>query len=393
MLAADLAIANSRLIWTIPQSDFEAPAEVARLIEAAESARPTRGPFRIYRMTGWYPEHFSRTRSENRFREWVAWERGTLQPYYALPLNLEYCAAIGHLELDEYIAFFRPRALPLPSAMAGVLGVPAGEQVVYYPRRSYDLWGARYFLLPAAHDWQSTARGFAAFLDNTELVYPDREMLDETGNSQGRESWRARNDWQLRRNRAAYPRAWIVHSARLRQPIRGLEERASLMRTITYMNDPIWQQSDRSVFHLGHAALVETDRPQDLSWCLSEAGVGPNELVTVSSYEPQRVKLRAHLDQPGLVILADTYYPGWRLTIDGKAAPIYRANRLMRAAAVREGDHTLVYSYEPDSFRLGAILTAMGLIVASALAWGSGRTPHRLRQLDPAGERRDWITE
>jgi hypothetical protein len=53
------------------------------------------------------------------------------------------------------------------------------------------------------------------------------------------------------------------------------------------------------------------------------------------------VELSAWLDSLGLVILADPYYPGWRLTFDGETEPIYRANRLMRASPVLAGEHTL----------------------------------------------------
>jgi uncharacterized membrane protein YfhO len=81
------------------------------------------------------------------------------------------------------------------------------------------------------------------------------------------------------------------------------------------------------------------------------------------------------MDSPGLVILADTDYPGWRLSIDGRPAPILRANRLMRGAAVRAGQHTLVYTYEPVSFRVGAIVSAIGWIVLLRLAWSSWREP------------------
>jgi uncharacterized membrane protein YfhO len=56
--------------------------------------------------------------------------------------------------------------------------------------------------------------------------------------------------------------------------------------------------------------------------------------VAIVEVQPQRVILKARLDRPGLVILADSYYPGWQLAIDGQAATIYRANRLMRGAAV-----------------------------------------------------------
>ena len=59
------------------------------------------------------------------------------------------------------------------------------------------------------------------------------------------------------------------------------------------------------------------------------------------------------LDSPGLVILADVYYPGWELTIDGKPAPIYRVNGVMRGAAGPDRPHRLVYTYDPQSFRIG----------------------------------------
>ncbi len=66
--------------------------------------------------------------------------------------------------------------------------------------------------------------------------------------------------------------------------------------------------------------------------------------MTITKYGEQRVELEAVLDRPGLVILADVYYPGWRLTIDGKPAPIYRTNRVMRGAAVPAGRSHLVYT-------------------------------------------------
>jgi hypothetical protein len=139
------------------------------------------------------------------------------------------------------------------------------------------------------------------------------------------------------------------------------------------MNDPLWSEPDRPVFNLRQAALIETDDRKEFSRFIGHGPVAPSESVAVVRYEPQRVELRANLERPGLVILADTYYPGWRLTIDGKPAPIYRANRLMRGAAVATGEHTLIYTYQPGSFRYGAIISAAGLIMLTGLAWSSWR--------------------
>lgn len=370
LLSADLALANARLVWTAPQAAFDAPSEAARLIEAAERSDPSPGPFRVHRMPGgWFPVQFGTTGNARRHSELIAWARETLYPLFALPLGLEYCTTIGSLEVEDYAAFFHPRPMPVPAGMAQILGVPAGLPVVYFPRRSFDLWGARYFLLPASADWSSQERGFASFLDKTELVYPEADLLYQRQSREGREPWSLRHDWQLRRNLAAYPRAWLVHSASVRSPASNPDTRAQRIRTLIYMNDPIWSERGRPVLDLRQTALIETSDKESLKGFLSRTAVGAAESVAVIKYGPQRVELLASLDRPGLVILADTYYPGWRLTIDGKPAPIYRANRMMRGAAVPAGEHTLVYTYEPGSFRIGAIVSLVGAIVVLILTW------------------------
>jgi len=376
LLAADLAVANARLIWTAPQVAFDAPSEAARLIDAAERSDPSPGPFRVHRMSPWYPVHFSLTRSPDRLREMITWGQGTLQPMFGLPFGLQYCRTqVGAWELDDYNAFFRPQAMPVSAEVVRTLGLPAGQPVLYFPRRCFDLWGARYFLLPALPDWMSRERGFASFLDQTDLLHPGSELLQSGDLATGGEPWGVRQDWQLRRNRASYPRAWLVHYARFRPPVRDPDARAGLIRSLAFMNDPLWNDPSRTVLDLRAVALIETDDKESLRGFISPSPVGRSESVAVVKYEPQRVELRASLERPGLVILADTYYPGWRLSIDGKAAPIYRTNLLMRGAAVPTGEHTLVYTYEPESFRIGAIISIAGLIVLVALALAQASGP------------------
>ncbi len=375
LLASDLAVANARLICTVPQTEFEAPAEAARLIEAAERTDPASGPYRIHRMWDWHPIHFGTKSTAQRLRELNAWDRETLSPLFALPLGLEYCATIGSLELEDYVALFSPQAMPAPAGMARALGVREGQPVTYFPRRCFDLWGARYFLLPASPDWGSRERGFASFLDQTELIHPHPDRLRLERDRASPEPWVLNHDWQLRRNRAAYPRAWLVHHARVRPPAREPDARAELIRSLAFANDRIWNDPGRTILDPRAVALIETDDAKALKGYIYPSSVGPKESVAVVKHEPQRVELRASLDHPGLVILADTFYPGWRLTIDGRPAPIFQANRLMRGAPVASGRHTLVYKYEPGSFRLGAMISTAGLIVLSALAWSTRRQP------------------
>ncbi len=85
--------------------------------------------------------------------------------------------------------------------------------------------------------------------------------------------------------------------------------------------------------------------------------------------------MEVDLKTPGLVILADAYYPGWKLTINGKPATIYRTNRMMRGAAVEAGKSTLVYTYDPASFRVGVTISMIGLFALAALGLWSARRP------------------
>ncbi len=369
LLTGDLAVANRESIFTIPQFGYDTPPEAARLIEAAERSQPSPGPFRIHRMTGSYPPRFLTAKSTDRFVELITWGRQTLHPLFALPLNLQYCATSGTLELDDHAALFNPQLMTMPGEIARVLGEQAGQPVLYFPRRSFDLWGARYLLLPAVSDWASPVRGYASFLDKTDLIYPEPEVLFETRGRDGQEPWRIGQDWQLRRNRAAFPRAWVVHHARLRPPASDPDSRARLMRTLVFMNDPIWREPGRSVLDLRQSAVIETNDLEPLQPFISPTPVGPSEQVVVTTHEPQRVELTVSLEQPGFVILADTYYPGWHLKIDGRPAPILRANRLMRAACVSAGEHRLLFTYEPESFRIGAVISTVALLTLFILGW------------------------
>ena len=119
------------------------------------------------------------------------------------------------------------------------------------------------------------------------------------------------------------------------------------MRTLAFMNDPIWTDNDRPGLRPPAGSPDRDRRRGGLHGFSSRTPVGPSESVSVVKYEPQRVELRAVLERPGLVILADTVLSGLALTIDGQPAPIFRANRMMRGAAVPAGEHVLVYTYEP----------------------------------------------
>jgi uncharacterized membrane protein YfhO len=72
--------------------------------------------------------------------------------------------------------------------------------------------------------------------------------------------------------------------------------------------------------------------------------------------------VQVQAEQPGWLVLADTWYPGWQVQVDGQPANLLRANYLFRAVALPAGAHAVSFTYRPLSFWVG-----LGI---SLLAWG-----------------------
>ena len=88
----------------------------------------------------------------------------------------------------------------------------------------------------------------------------------------------------------------------------------------------------------------------------------PTATATITQYQPQRVSITTQSIKPQLLLLNDTYYPGWNATIDGQPAPILRANHAFRAVALPIGSHQVVFSYQPLSVKLGGLITLIGIL-------------------------------
>jgi hypothetical protein len=377
-LTVDLAAANARYVLTVPQALYDSTPEVVAIIRAAEKASPSPGPYRVHRMPIWNPLTWRDTASTDRVRDFVEWEHATIQPKYGITHGVQYTMTMGVAELYDYEWFFGGFTREQPEDVTRSLGVAPRTKVVVYPRRPFDMWNTRYFVLPAyANKWTDEHRGFASLLDMSEPIFPAADAFLGPDGQAKKEDWLRKRDFQVRRNLQAYPRAWVVHDARSLKPITGLNrsDRDLPMQEILYSNEPLWREANRAVYDPLRLVWVDEERRGELAPYLSGGETRPTEAVTVTRYEPDRVELDVTMDRPGVVVLADVYYPGWSLTIDGKPARIYRANRMMRGAAVFGGRHTLVYTYWPASFRIGLIVSCAALAVFVLLALGFIRHP------------------
>jgi membrane protein YfhO len=92
--------------------------------------------------------------------------------------------------------------------------------------------------------------------------------------------------------------------------------------------------------------------------------------VGIAREELHRVELDATLTAPGLLVLADSYYPGWRAFVDDEEVAIRPVNHLFRGVPLPAGAHRVRFEYRPASFLAGAALSLLALATWLALAAG-----------------------
>jgi len=154
------------------------------------------------------------------------------------------------------------------------------------------------------------------------------------------------------RRRTPPPRVRVLFQAVL---ARDMEEAARLLNT--HAN------------HLGETVVIEEGDPGFV--CKRPGALPRPEILDRRSNE---VRIRLDMGQGrGYLLLADAHAPGWQALLDGVEIPIRPADVAMRAVAVPEGIHEVVFRYSPLWWWLGLPLAGLGVLMG--MAWTFLRLP------------------
>ena len=209
------------------------------------------------------------------------------------------------------------------------LAAPPGVAPLATRRRLLDLAALRFLIVPS---------GLPG-------VMPELDALIRDGGFEPRAL--AGEGLALFENPHALPRAYVVYRARPAPPP------DELLATISRAEfDPLVATYVEGAVDLGPAADTA---PR-------------GEAARIVRDDERVVEIDAVLAAPGLVVLADSFYPGWRATVDGAPASIVAANHLFRGVRAPAGPHRIRFEYRPLSVALGVVGSAIGWVVIVVLA-------------------------
>ncbi len=150
-------------------------------------------------------------------------------------------------------------------------------------------------------------------------------------------------------NTGALPRVFGVHRAELiAAPERQLER----------ILEPDFAYRETVVLERAPAGLT-----------LPEASPAAAPVIEALREDPAGswIEVRCRFSAPGLLVVLDNHYPGWRATVDGEPADIVRANYTFRAVAVAAGTHVVRMDYRPTHWPVSLALAALGAIALVVL--------------------------
>jgi membrane protein YfhO len=158
-------------------------------------------------------------------------------------------------------------------------------------------------------------------------------------------------------NARALPRAWLATGER----VASGEEALSIIRTGKTPDGSRWNPLE--------TALVE--RSTGLGSDPGNKGEQKSP-PTVTHHEPNQLVVKTESTVPGILVVSENHYPGWRAYVDGRMVKILRVNYNQRGVPVPAGDHVVTFAYWPLSVLAGVAISALTLL--GLLLWTNGRT-------------------
>jgi uncharacterized membrane protein YfhO len=90
----------------------------------------------------------------------------------------------------------------------------------------------------------------------------------------------------------------------------------------------------------------------------------------ILEYFQGRIKLLIENTEPSLLVINESYHPGWKAFSDSQQVEIIRANYLFMGVSLETGKHEIDLRFRPPAFVIGVLISCLtvGLILFIAIA-------------------------
>jgi hypothetical protein len=134
---------------------------------------------------------------------------------------------------------------------------------------------------------------------------------------------------------------------------------AWLVNNVVTVNNPDEEILTTCETDPAQMAVVDVSR-----FPMSRTSFNAEGTVQLVEYEPNQLTYQAQLSDEAFVVFSEVYYPkGWQVTVNGEEADHIRANYILRAMVLPAGNHTIEFTFRPQSYVVGNTV----MLISSAI--------------------------
>src|SRR2546423_8184713 len=117
-------------------------------------------------------------------------------------------------------------------------------------------------------------------------------------------------------------------------------------------------------FDVKRAALFDTSARVRASVGVQELPAPAAVTTSVSHYEPGKVRIDLSAPAPAgaSLIVSENYYPGWKATVDGKPAPVGRADYTFIGVELPDGARSIQLDFTSPTYERGKVITWIAIL-------------------------------
>ncbi|MBR6842175.1 MAG: YfhO family protein [Prevotella sp.] len=143
---------------------------------------------------------------------------------------------------------------------------------------------------------------------------------------------------------------------------------AWMVDKIQYVNNANEEMAAVGKIDLRHEAVADAKFKSQLGEAIAQDTAS---VVTITEYEPNRLKYYVNTGKGGVLVFSEIYYPGWTATVDGEPVELGRVDYILRALNIKPGKHEVELAFFPTSVNTTETIAYLAYVVLLLIIAGA----------------------
>lgn len=140
------------------------------------------------------------------------------------------------------------------------------------------------------------------------------------------------------------------------------------VKAVKFVNGPVAEMKALDSFHPADTAIVEDSFKSAVG---TYSAGDSSDYIRQVKFDNDEIDYESNSSSNRIAIFSEIFYKDWKAYIDGKPAPIFKANYVLRGLNIPAGKHEIKFKFEPTVYFIGRTLSNIFCWLVVLLTAGS----------------------